>query len=77
MKLMTTYTNQAQAEEAMRICNRARKTGRFNHAHPTTSGDRQYLCGLLVMVEGPNDNEWTLMDLGEAINNDFDFSWTV
>ena len=28
-----------------------------------------------VVVEGPEDGEWTLMHISDAIENDFAYSW--
>ena len=28
-----------------------------------------------VVVEGPGDNEWTVMHISEAIENGFSYSW--
>ena len=38
---------------------------------------RRDRSAIAVLVEGPDDGEWTVMDLRDAIENGFSYSWEV
>ena len=56
-----TTTDETEARERMVFMNRARR-GRTE---------------LSVMVDGPNDGEFTVMDLRDAIESEFAYRWEV
>jgi hypothetical protein len=58
---MKTLTDENEAADWMRLLNRSRR-GRTD---------------LSVMVDGPDDGEFTVMDLRDAIEGDFAYSWEV
>jgi hypothetical protein len=58
---MRTFTNEADARERMRLLNRSRR-GRTE---------------LVVMVDGPDDGEFTVMELRDAVEGGFLYSWEV
>ncbi|WP_027360808.1 hypothetical protein [Desulforegula conservatrix] len=59
---MKTYKNKEKAYEMMESKNRSyRRAG----------NSRQ----LMVMVEGPEEGEHTIMDIKEAIENSFTYEW--
>ncbi len=60
--MMKTYSNETDAENAMRSANRARRTAR-NYS-------------LVVLVDGPDENEWTVMELSDAIAEGFFYRWS-
>ena len=61
IKTMTTYTNEDDARDMMRRLNNTR-IGRMD---------------LWVMVDGPDDGEFTLMTQREAIDGEFMYCWQV
>lgn len=63
MKLQT-YNNEQNAIDNMRTMNRAYQL----------AGNKKNIC---VMVEGPNDEEWTLMDVKDAIEAEMPYSWEI
>lgn len=64
---MKTYETEAEARLAMTGHNQAiaAHSGRFRYSR------------LWVMVEGPSDKEFSVMDIREAIENDFTYSWAI
>ena len=60
---MKTYSNETEAETAMRSANRARRAVR-NYS-------------MTVLVDGPGENEWTVMELVEAIADEFFYRWAA
>jgi hypothetical protein len=58
---MRTFTDEGNARSWMLLLNRSRR-GRTE---------------LSVMVDGPNDEEFTVMDLRDAIEGEFAYSWEV
>jgi hypothetical protein len=58
---MMTFTNEADARTFMVLRNRA--MAKHND--------------VVVMVEGPGDDEFTVMDLRSAIDDEFLYSWAV
>ena len=58
---MKTMTDERKARDLMVLWNRSRR-GRAE---------------LVVMVDGPDDGEFTVMELREAIENDFAYRWEV
>jgi hypothetical protein len=62
---MKTYTeDRERAEQRVRIKNRAYRA----------AGNGKDVA---VLVDGPGENEQTVMELGEAIENDFLYAWFV
>jgi hypothetical protein len=59
---MKTYTDESQAYNAMRDLNRA-----------MVAADNTR--DLLVLVDGPEDGQWTVMELKEAIAGEFTYRW--
>jgi hypothetical protein len=60
---MKTYSNETEAETAMRSANRARRAVR-NYS-------------MTVLVDGPGENEWTVMELSDAIAEGFFYRWAA
>lgn len=60
---MKTFQGEDEAVNYMLTTNKARRK----------AGDRN----ILVMVDGPGDDEFTVMELGEAIDNGFLYIWKV
>jgi len=58
---MKTMTDETKARDLMVLLNRSRR-GRAE---------------LVVMVDGPNDGEFTVMGLRDAIENEFAYRWEV
>lgn len=59
---MKTFEDCDEATSYMRSMNKSRRLAN-NH-------------DLVVMVDGPADDEYTVMELREAIDNDFLFTWS-
>lgn len=59
-----TYKDRNEAMEIMRIRNQAYQR----------TNNRNNFC---VMVDGPEDDEVTLMDIRDAIDNDFTYTWEI
>ncbi len=59
-----TYTDEATATRAMKNQNRAYKA----------AGNKK---DLMVLVEGPDLGEWSVMPLEEAIENEMSYSWEI
>lgn len=60
--LTRTYTDRAAAERTCGRINTARRAGG---------------PALAVIVEGPEDGEWSVMPLQDAIDSDFAYSWVA
>ena len=58
---MRTFTDETKARGWMQLLNQSRR-GRTE---------------LVVMVDGPDDNEFTVMSLSEAIQNGFLYRWEI
>ena len=58
-----TFKSADKANDIMKIRNRSYRD----------ANDTKNLC---VMVEGPNENEYTLMDVREASGNGFLYTWS-
>ena len=58
---MKTMGSEEEARDLMRDRNRTRR-GKTD---------------LSVVVEGPDDGQWTVMDLRDAIESGFSYSWEV
>jgi hypothetical protein len=58
---MKTMTSESEARDRMLFWNRTRR-GRAE---------------LVVMVDGPDDGEFTVMELRDAIENEFAYRWEV
>jgi hypothetical protein len=59
---MKTYNDEAAAHEAMRLKNLVRRA----------AGNTKETA---VVVEGPEDGTWTVMEIGEAIESGFGYTW--
>lgn len=60
---MRTFTDEANAYDFMKSTNQARKAA--GNAH------------IVVMVDGPEDNEYTVMELVDAIAEGFCYRWAA
>jgi hypothetical protein len=58
---MKTMTDEAAARDLMVLYNRSRRAG----------------AELVVLVDGPDEGEFTVMELRDAIENEFAYRWDV
>ncbi len=60
---MKTFEEEAEAVQYMRTINKARKKANNND--------------IVVLVDGPADGEFTVMELKEAIESGFAYRWEI